>query len=208
MVDNQSFITVKDTISSALIDVTRTAAQISNEDLAFHRSTDPSIGPLLETQSSRLLTIARGLLNVATSGSETPLPHVSDVESVEDNWRGIVDVFDGLLENADESLDEYTGVIKRLDPAQEEKIRKATITEGRLRPARSYHSENIAKPQLLFVNVPRNDEKAPFKPLLRSKPHAFISLEESLTLFATDNGLKQYDAHFHLNLNLEIAWLF
>lgn len=192
MATSSTFKEVKDSISSALVDTTRTAGQISNEDLAFHRSSNPSIVPLLERKSSRLLALARSLTKVATSGTEVSAPQLSDADSVEDNWKNIVDVFDNLLEKADACLDEYTGVIKRLSPGQVEQIQSATPVHGKQRPAKAYRSQDIAKPQLLFKKIPKNDETSPFKPLILSKPHHIIPLEESLDLIGAEDGTKQY----------------
>ena len=176
---------------SALIDTTRTTAQIACEDLAFQRSYDPSIGPLLDKQASRLLALAQNLTRVSTSGTEVTPPQLRDVDSVEDSWKGIVDVIDNLLEKADASLDEYTGVIKKLGPTQEDQSSKSVLPAKRQLFKNNFRSHQVAKPQLLFRKVPSNDETTPFKPLLRSKPHATKSLEESLTLVKTDHGLDQ-----------------
>lgn len=186
----------KDGILSALVDTTRTAGQISNEDLAFHRSSNPSVISLLEQQNIRLLQLARSLTWTAASGTEVSAPQFFDVDSLEDNWKGIVDVFDNLLEKADVCLDEYTGVIRRLSPTQEEKIKKAAPLAGKQRPGQAYRTQNIAKPQLLFAKVPTNDDSTPFKPLLRSKPHAVTPLEESLTLVRSEDGSTQYVLKF------------
>ena len=191
-----SFKDVKDAISSALVDTTRTAGQIANEDLAFQRTSNPAIVPLLEQQSSRLLQLTRRLLQTATSGTDINAPKVSDLESVEDKWTGFVDVFDNLLEKADACLDEYTGVIRKLSPAQEEKMRNALPSANtKKRPARAFGGQSIPKPQLLFANVPTNDESAPFKPLLLSKPHAITPLEDCLTLAPSEEGPLQYAIH-------------
>ena len=101
MATESHFKDLKNGISSALIDTTRTAGQISNEDLAFHRSSNPSVIPLLEQQNTRLLQLAQKLTRIATSGTELSAPQISDGDSVEDNWKVIVDVFDNLLEKAD-----------------------------------------------------------------------------------------------------------
>lgn len=182
----------KHAISSALVDTTRTAGQIANEDLAFHRSSNPSVIPLLEQQSARLLHLARRLTRTATTGSEVDAPQIPDADSVEDNWRGIVDVFDNLLEKADACLDEFTGVIRRLSPHQEENIKKAAALVGKQRPGKAYRTQKIAKPQLLFQQVPTNDESTPFKPLILSKPHAITPLAECLTLVPLDDGPTRY----------------
>lgn len=194
-----TFKNLKDSISLALVDTIRTAGQISNEDLAFHRSSNPSITPLLEQQDSRLLGLARTLTRSAVSGTEVTAPHIVDADSVEDNWKVIVDVVDNLLEKADACLDEYTGVIRKLSPAQEEQTKKAAPASGKQRPGKAYRTQNIAKPQLLFDTVPTNDETTPFKPLLRTKPNAIVSLDESIKLVAAEDGFKQYDLQFYLS---------
>ena len=182
----------KDDIFAALVDTTRTAGQISNEDLAFQLSSDPSLAPLLERQNSRLRHLVQSLVKSATSGTEVTAPQLPDTESVDDNWKGLVDVFDSLLEKADACLDEYTGAVRRLSPTQEELIRAAAFPAGRRRPDRIYCPQNIPKPQLLFDNVTKNDELAPFKPLLRSKPHAIVPFEESLVLVNSQDGSQKY----------------
>lgn len=199
MSSDTTFKTLKDSISLALIDTTRTAGQISNEDLAFHRSSNPSIIPLLEQQSSRLLDLAQLLTRSAASGTGVTAPHIVSADSVEDDWKSIVDVVDNLLEKADACLDEYTGVIRKLSPAQEEQTKKATPAFGKQRPGKAYRTQNIAKPQLLFDKVPTNGETTSFKPLLRTKPNAIVSLDESMKLVAAEDGFKQYDLQFYLS---------
>lgn len=192
MATDTSFKAFKDSISSALVDTTRTAGQISNEDLAFHRSSNPSIVPLLEQQNTRLLQLTRRLTKNATLGTEVTAPQVSGVESIEDNWKTIVDVIDNLLEKADACLDEFTGVVRKLSPGQEEHMMKASFAGGKQRLGKAYQTQDIKKPQLLFEHVPKNDEKTPFKPILRSKPHALTSLDESLVIVPSSDGSQQY----------------
>lgn len=182
---------LKDTVSSALVDTTRTAGQISNEDLQFLRTSDPSVVTLLEQQNTRLLRLGQRLTKVAVLGTEVPVPQFKDADSIEDSWREIVDVFDIVLEKADACLDEFTGAVRRLSPSQEEQIKKAAVPARKSRPDKAYRTQNIAKPQLLFEDVPTNNESTPFKPLLRSKPHAIIPLEESIVLDPSDSS-QQY----------------
>ena len=187
-----SFKTLKNHISQALIDTTRTANHISNEDLAFQRSSNPSFGPLLEQQNIRLLGLARRLTRCAASGSGVADPHIIDANSVEDNWKEIVDVVDNLLEKADACLDEYSGVIRTSTAAQEELTNKTATTAAKQKPGKAHRTQNIAKPQLSFDNIPTNDETTPFKPLLRTKPNAIVALAESIKLVAAADGSKQY----------------
>ena len=192
MAEDETFKALQSTISSAIIDVTRTAGQIAGEDLPFHRSLNPSIGALLDQQSTNLLDLVQALAKSFTSGTEVTPPRLTDGDSVEDNWRGIVDVIDNLLEKADACLDDYTGVIKRAGPSEENLIATTVpVSRGQFQ-TRNYRDQDLPKPQLLFDKVPTNDETTPFKPLLRSKPHAVVALAESLTLDATEDGNMQY----------------
>ena len=117
------FKALQDSISSSLVAVTRTAAQISSEDLEFQRSLNPAIGSLLDQQNARLLGLAERLLSNAASSTEVAGPQLPDYDAVDGNWREIVDVVDSLLEKADISLDEYTGAVKRLSPGREQVCR-------------------------------------------------------------------------------------
>ncbi|KAK5153780.1 hypothetical protein LTR04_006163 [Oleoguttula sp. CCFEE 6159] len=155
----------QEAISTSLVATTRTTNDISSEDLGFHRSLDPSVAASLDRQNARLLSLAQRLLNNAASNSEVVGPSLSDADAVEGNWRGVVDVVDSLLEKADISLDEYTGVVKRLSPSQEQVL--ATAPKARpSRIAKAIRSQDLPKPQLLFDNVPTNSETDAFKPLL------------------------------------------
>ncbi|KAL8909166.1 MAG: hypothetical protein Q9207_000340 [Kuettlingeria erythrocarpa] len=181
---------LKAEISSALVNTTRTAGQIAKEDLAFQRSINPEVDRLLQEQSNRLLALVRDLNKSATAGSATAPPVLKDAESVDDGWRGIVDIIDNLLEKADACLDEYSGVIKKLTPARQNE--QASADAKKPLAKREYRNQNLLKPQRLFRRAPKNDDDTPFKPLLTSKPNALIPLEESLTLAPQPDGFMQY----------------
>lgn len=117
MDQSQDFKSLQEQIQAALITTTRTTGQISSEDLGFQRSFNPEVGTALDEQSERLLALASALLRSAVSISELRAPVLQDADDVENNWRGVVDVIDTLLEKSDTCLDEYTGVIKRKEPA-------------------------------------------------------------------------------------------
>ena len=118
----QDFMSLQDEIQAALIAATRTGSQISSEDLAFHRSLNPEVGTLLDEQTTRLLTLSSSLLKSAASLAELKAPVLTETDDVDNQWRGIVDVLDSLLEKADSCLDEYTGAIKRTTPPAEQVI--------------------------------------------------------------------------------------
>ncbi|KAL8998475.1 MAG: hypothetical protein Q9169_002512 [Polycauliona sp. 2 TL-2023] len=191
MATEQSFKDLKSEVSAALVKATKTAGQISSEDLAFQRSINPELDRSLNRHNKRLLSLVRSLNKTATAGSETIPPPLHDVESVDDGWRGIVDIVDNLLEKADACLDEFTGVVKKLTPGHENKL--PTAPPKKPLSKREYRYQNIPKPQRLFKKVPTNDETAPFKPLLDSKPNATVPLEKSLVSATAQDGTIHYN---------------
>jgi exosome complex exonuclease RRP6 len=58
------------------------------------------------------------------------------------------------------------------------------------------------KPQLAFQNKPDNVSATPWKPLLKSKPHAIVPLDKSLGTFTDDLEHQQYDYNISLPLLL------
>ena len=191
------FNTLRDDISGRLVETTRTAGRIANEDLAFLRSSNPTVKKLLDQQNARLLGLAQRLIRNVASETETAAPEIRNSEAVEDNWQKIVDVVDNLLERTDACLDEFTGVIKKLGPGQKS-VPVTGVATPKSRPAKAFRDQNMPKPQLLFNNFSKNDDFTLFKPLLRSKPHATVPLEESMSPALSENGLKQYAIHLYI----------
>ncbi|KXT10745.1 hypothetical protein AC579_6848 [Pseudocercospora musae] len=144
----EEFNSLESNIKSALVSTVRSANSLANEDLPFHRSLDSKVGPALDQQNARLLSLAERLVGAATSNTEI---------------------------RADTALDEFTGAVKRLSPGVEQA--NATNPPRAARANKAVRDQQIEKPQLLFDNVPKNDETGPFKPLLLSKPHAAVPLE-------------------------------
>ncbi|GKZ16688.1 exosome nuclease subunit [Aspergillus brasiliensis] len=174
-------------VQSSLMQVTRTAGQLSAEDLDFHRTSNAEVSDSLDEQSSRLLSLTSSILKAATAGTDVSAPTLDDEDSLEDNWRGVVDVIDALLEKADACLDEFTGVIKKLSPSQQDQAAAAAAKAAKKQPAKfptiyDYGPSKIPKPQLLFDRKADNTDTAPFKPLLKTKPHAIVPLKDSLKL--------------------------
>lgn len=180
MAAERPFGKVQQEISDALVKTTRTVSHIASEDVGFIRASDPSLIPLIDGQRDRFLALAQGLVQAASKGTDLVAPRLRDVESVDNHWRELVDVFDNLLEKADASLDESTGLIKRLAPSQD---------DSNLPLKRVYRSQIVPKPQLSFDTPPDNLSTVPFKPLLTDKPHALVPLAASLVL---EDGATQY----------------
>ncbi|KAL9615546.1 MAG: hypothetical protein Q9167_000059 [Letrouitia subvulpina] len=191
MAIEKTFQTMKDDILSALVNTTRTTGRISNEDLSFQRSSNPGFGDALDQQSSRLLALSQGLMKFAVEGTKTTAPRLSNLESIDDNWRGVVDVIDNLLEKADVCLDEFTGAVQKFAPSSQN-LELPPIPQKKSPSAREYRNRDIPKPQLMFEKVPKNDGTTPFKPLLRFKPHAVIPLEAEVPSVDNDGNILAY----------------
>jgi exosome complex exonuclease RRP6 len=107
-----------------------------------------------------------------------------------------------LLEKADMSLDEFTGIVKRLSPPGEQVClyrrpdkytsnhSKAAAAKARTHPG-DKKNINFPKPQLTFEHVPNNHETQGFRPLLTSKPHAMIPLDTCLKTFKDNKDREQ-----------------
>jgi len=185
----QDFAAAQQTISNALINTTRTTSAIGSEDPDFHRSSNPKVGSLLDSQTQRLLSLAEKLLKNASSTANT-IRLGGDIEEIDSNWRRIVDSVDSLLERADTCLDEFSGIRKQQDASSRDQspAPKARSTKN----FKNFRAQDIAKPQLLFDERVNNYEATPFKPLLTSKPNAIVPLEQSLHISRNKYDREQY----------------
>lgn len=188
-------------VFASLTRTTRLANRISAEDLTFHRSLDPDVGRAIDGQALRLLRLVGRLIAGADVGlgadadagrTESAAARLgqegddvegeSGVAALDEQWDTIVDVIDGLLERADSSVDEYTGRVRR-SPQETDGGGMGGGKPGQRQapfPTAYGRGNNIPKPQLEFDRAPDNWDESPFRPLLRSKPHAKLPLEDSL----------------------------
>ncbi|KAJ5582260.1 hypothetical protein N7535_000880 [Penicillium sp. DV-2018c] len=187
--DSAEYTQFQGKLKSALVDVSRTVTQLSAEDLNFHRTSSEDFSESLNEQGERLIALTNAVIKAATAGTDVKGPKLYPYEdSVEDSWRGVVDVIDSLLEKADACLDEFTGVIKKLSPSQEERAPIVKKTPN-FPTIYDYGPSKIPKPQLLFEHKVDNADLGPFKPLLRSKPHAIVPLEKCLKTKKLESGI-------------------
>jgi len=177
------FASTQASITAALVATTRATTRLCAEDLSFHRSLDRSAASTLDEQQKALLLIAETLLRNAASGTNITIPSLigEGLDGLEKGWRDIVDVLDGLLEKADGALDEYKALVKRGDQDQDipNAALSSTLATSRMRVPRNL---DIPKPQDSFDIQPNNELTGPFLPLLSSKPHAIVPLDQSLKL--------------------------
>ncbi|RSL77284.1 hypothetical protein BHE90_003997 [Fusarium euwallaceae] len=189
MEPSQDFKSLQESVQKSLISTVKTVNRIAAEDLSFQRTVNPEVGQQLEDRTSRLLELATRLLQSSGKACNIKAPKLEDVEDIEMNWRGVVDVVDSTLEKADTALDEYTGLVKRKEPPVSD---SATASKRSKSTNKVIRNANISKPQLLFERKPDNFPSGPWKPILSAKPHAKASLEESLKIVPNESGAPQY----------------
>ncbi len=194
------FKSMQDAIQAALIATTRSVGAISASDIGFQRSLNPATGEALDEQTARLLNISSSILKTAAALTESDVPVLEEVDDVDNNWKRVVDVVDSLLERADMSLDEYTGLIKRKGPDGAEPYTSKARKQGN-----PFRNQNLVKPQLAFEHKPNNNPTEPWKPLLKTKPHAIVPLEKSLVTFQNEYGRTQYKHPYETEIR-ELAY--
>ncbi|KAF2459362.1 hypothetical protein BDY21DRAFT_370135 [Lineolata rhizophorae] len=206
------FATFRDTLTSALLATTRSTTALTTADLPFHRALDPSVGASLDAQNARLAALAGRFLGStgssdgsatarrsgskevvgSTFGSGRSNISLADTDAIDNAWTAVVDVIDSLLEKADACLDEYTGAVKKtgvgIGAEQAAAASKASVTHI----PTIYNPSRMVKPQTLFEHVPRNDETAPFKPLLTAKPYAMVPLENCCNTVTDEEGMQHF----------------
>ncbi|KAI1440255.1 ribonuclease H-like domain-containing protein [Annulohypoxylon stygium] len=188
MSSSQDFKSIQEKIQSALVATTRLANQIAAEDVSFQRTSNPEVEEQLDDTSGRLLALTSSLLKSATKSTDIKPPTIEDGDEIDVHWPRIVDVVDTLLEKADTCLDEYTGVIKRKSAPTDQ----PGPSSKKFRLENSMRRADIAKPQESFEVKPDNSSTSPWKPILTTKPHALVPLEESLQTFHDENQYIQY----------------
>jgi exosome complex exonuclease RRP6 len=166
-------------VQKSVIEVTKSATFVSKQDLSFHRNANDGLSRSLDSQNAHLLRLTNKLLKAATQDLPIKTPVLQNVDSVDDNWRKIVDVVDSLLERADSALDEFSGVIKPQSPSHKDTESPKPV-RANFGVQRGSAKDDIPKPQLHFERQVNNYDSTPFRPLLQTKPHAIIPLEKSI----------------------------
>ncbi|KPM44298.1 Exosome complex exonuclease rrp6 [Neonectria ditissima] len=189
MEPTQDFKSLQESVQKSLVSTVKTVNRIAAEDLSFQRTANPEVGQQLEDRSARLLELSTRLLQSAGRACGIKAPKIEDAEDIEMNWRGVVDVVDSVLEKADTAMDEYTGLVKRKEPPVADSATKPKRAKS---TAKVIRNANISKPQVTFERQPDNFPTSPWKPILTSKPHAKVSLKESLVIVPNEAGTPQF----------------
>ncbi|KAK8922605.1 Exosome complex exonuclease rrp6 [Metarhizium anisopliae] len=185
----QDFKSQQEGIQKSLVSTVKSVNRLAAEDLSFLRTVNPDVAGQLDDRSARILHLSTRLLQSAAKACGVKAPRLEDAEDIEMSWPSIEDIVDSVLEKADTAVDEYTGLIKRKEPPSADTGPKAK----RPRPTgKIVRNANITKPQAMFEKKPDNFPTGPWKPILAKKPHATVSLEQSLFTAPGEDGTAQY----------------
>ncbi|BFZ59106.1 exosome nuclease subunit [Saitoella coloradoensis] len=186
--DAAKFPDFQSSLFKALVSTTRAATILGAQDLAFHRSLDPSFGDSLDECSTRLLELTNSLVKIASADAADTF---HDEDDLNDRWGDVVDVVDTLLEKSDVCIDEFTGATKKNKVAQGAAGVTQISKTGKAKERLDYnlvHAENIVRPQLNFKIEPDNSESAPWKWKLTSKPNAIVPLKDLASKMDVDDS--------------------
>lgn len=192
----------------------RFSSALNAKDILFYKSIDPSIRDDAEGVNSELVDSMNDLLmsaqTISTDSNLSNLKFQNDFEK--ENNQLISNILDTLLERVEINLDNHYKAKNRkvtinkttvenpiddgytyLDKADAEHANSSNqYNQSRLLPMKS--NPNMEKPQAKFLEKINNFETSPFQPLIKFKPNAVRSLEDSLQLVeATEETPKHYE---------------
>ncbi|KAK6543172.1 exosome nuclease subunit [Orbilia ellipsospora] len=182
--DPTEFATFQKDSSMGLVKLVKSVKLLSAGDLPFNKSLDSDFAAALDTANGKILGLINTLVRNATDGSDINFDNFEDSDNVETRWSLISEVVDFLLEKADLCMDEYTGTVKRgvMQTSAAGSNYKSARTDKRAGEGRKAFNKSLhmTKPQLQFKKPLSTLDSSPYKPRLEKKPHAIVSLEESL----------------------------
>ncbi|GAA5884176.1 hypothetical protein JCM16303_005955 [Sporobolomyces ruberrimus] len=150
-----------DTLQAALIAPTRSAAQLpSPSDLSFERTLSRSLARNLDTEATKILSIAQSLLNWTTASTDARIELDSDLIK-DGEYSQLTLSVEQLLEHADEQVEKHLGLGKHKKSTGPGAVGAKSFEEMEERnklkqkverlPARLLHDSTLPKPQLLFT---------------------------------------------------------
>ncbi|GMM34789.1 exosome nuclease subunit [Saccharomycopsis crataegensis] len=179
--------------------------QLADNDIPFYKTIDSKFAEQIDNDSSRLL----GLINSFIESIDDNCDKLElGKESLNDNWKAIGNVFDGLYEKSDIAFDTLQ---KAKSTGQPTEVKKPESSNGLIymEDGKAGNDDNDLKsrkrqpkPQLKFRNSIDNTETSPFKPKLVSKPNALKSFEDSLKIFQPEK--EEDPAHYRQPYESEI----
>lgn len=175
-------------VFGSLVSTIRTASQLAAQDISFYKTLDRDLSQSVEKCSDRLLQLINRMVQTTIDNGEE-LEEFNDLDELQENWKDVGGVLDGLFEKTDIALDEFkrqgSSAHKIEVNAKEESSDLKSL--GKRNERVVMHSKDLDKPQEKFKRKVNNSANVPFKPLLTSKPYALESLEESMQMVQGDH---------------------
>jgi exosome complex exonuclease RRP6 len=138
------------------------------DDFVFYATTQTGFAESSSQATNRLSDIIRAVFEYVRLDSSINMPDDVSDSAVYDM---VVELVDGLLESADELMDSMEGRLAKA--ISNNASLSLAIDKDRLLQSGSL---DIPKPQLKFLAEIDNTRENPFRPKLRSKPHALVPL--------------------------------
>ncbi|KAH7885166.1 hypothetical protein F5I97DRAFT_1937438 [Phlebopus sp. FC_14] len=171
-VTQANFTAYSDALQAVALDTTRLAATSLPSDLSFHRSIDSVLARDVDAFSARVIGLTGRLIMLA-NGPGTGNTRLEEEDIVDGFVRTVVDSMEGMLEKADDALDEYLGRKKAPSisvpagpinlPQHRGGNQREHHSRGRLDPALT-HASHLPKPQLKFRHRYSNTDESPYIP--------------------------------------------
>lgn len=154
------------------VQVTKSANALAAQDVEFHASIDRLTREKLDLTGARILELVNEMLH-SQGFLHSHVEHASWTSS-DTLWKQFVESLDSVYEKIDMAFDVMTSPKRIQEPiALDFRAESAMV---------------LSKPQLHFLQPVDNSDSKPFKPKLKSKPHAIEPLEASLQVFQGQIG--------------------
>ncbi|KAG7660732.1 RRP6 [[Candida] subhashii] len=161
-----------------LVATIRASSSLAAQDVNFYKSVDSNLAEDIDASAKRLMNICNDLIRVTDDTSETKMEFGQENITSDVSWNPIGNVLDSIFEKIDYAFDQATK--KSVSKAEGKSLEY--LDDGSQTTSGNEPGKRTTKPQLKFKTPIDNSESHPFKPKLKSKPHALISFEETLQL--------------------------
>ncbi|KAE9407816.1 hypothetical protein BT96DRAFT_954400 [Gymnopus androsaceus JB14] len=206
LVTSATFDELNSQFQSTALKATRNSMLLPS-DINFHRTMDAEFSKDLDVFSSRVLSVANKLLNLASTADPSAKGKgkgkLESEDDVVDNFHSVVvDLMDQMMEKTDMSLDEFLGRNKAPAIAinMNATMAKKTKAKGALDPV-IQHASHLPKPQLKFKRKIENND-APWYPTLSHKYNAQVPLgynyHDSDTDMEADDLIKHHPYRYEI----------
>ncbi|CCF59297.1 hypothetical protein KAFR_0G02660 [Kazachstania africana CBS 2517] len=171
---------------SDVVNTVRASSTLAAQDVDFYRSLDSEVSHSINEVTDELNDMVNSIILSIDENYETL---DEGKEELTESWKSLSNIVDNLFEKSDRSLDILkTGAKKKPTNPPFEYFENATTTEN-------IPQKRINKPQLKFVPPIDNSESHPFIPLLKEKPNALKTIDESTKLINSDENVPEHYAH-------------